>query len=385
MSRFTKSEKCLEEFFDQKLFTGAVLNVYQNKKPIHHQAYGFNDPETHEVMRNDLIFMAYSLTKVSTGVAAMIGLEQGLYQLDDPVAKYIPEFANLTILQDTWSEDNPPAKNVLTIRHLLTMTGGMSLVWNRNSAEKQTTKLVSQMNQNSWTLQEFIKHLAKVPVLFEPGTQWFYGMCLDVMGAVIEVAAGKTFAQFLETEIFNKLDMPDTRFYITDKSREANVFVNRANTMRKVENFSLLMPKERYEQPNCALGGSGLFTTGDDYIKLANVLIDGVGLNGVRILTPESVKALQTDQLKALKPDQLLTFNGDYSYSFGMRVRIKNETYPITNIGEMGWDGFLGSTVLVDPEKKVAMVLMLSTAYSKNEAVQTKFYDAFYRDLANME
>lgn len=186
-------------------------------------------------------------------------------------------------------------------------------------------------------MREFVKNLAQVPVKFEPGSDWLYGMDLDVFGAIIEVTAKKTFAQFLKDEIFDKLEMPDTRFYITDKTREANVFkVRTANELVKVPHFGLLMPKQRYVEPNCALGGNGLYTTSGDYIKLANVLIDGVGGNGVRILSPKSVEMLQTDQIQHLTGVKLMSFNSNYTYSFGMRVRIKNDLYPITNIGEMG-------------------------------------------------
>lgn len=145
MSRFKNSEKCLDGFFNDQLFTGAVLTITENKKVIHHQAYGLNDLEKQTPMQANMIFMGYSLTKIATAIGAMIGLEQGLFQLDDPVAQYLPEFKTLQVL----NSNHPQAQNVLTIRHLLTMTGGMSLIWGRSEVEEQTRKCVAQMVENN--------------------------------------------------------------------------------------------------------------------------------------------------------------------------------------------------------------------------------------------
>ncbi|ATZ18415.1 hypothetical protein ESOMN_v1c00290 [Williamsoniiplasma somnilux] len=381
MKKFKNSLLCLQKLIDEKYFNGAVLCVYKDGNKIFDQAIGYDDYENKRAMSNDLIFRAYSMTKPVTVIAAFICIQKGLFELNDPISKFIPEFLNTKVLIDKKSTKVKSLENPITIKHLLTMTSGITYFGNKNETQRQTTGLLRKLNDinNNWSLQDFAKNLAALPLLFEPGTDWNYGLSLDLMGAVIEKASNLKFNNFCKKYIFEPLDLKDTNFYVFDKEREANIYkwenVDGKNLLTKTENFKFLM-QTLYEEPPAIMGGSGLFATASDYAKLMNIF-----LGKYDVLEQKNIDQILSDQIPNLHDKFIWTLNKDYTYGFGVRLRLKNELEPLTEIGEAGWDGYLGSIGIIDTKNNLTAALMVSSSPGNNLTLEKEFFKAFYEDI----
>ncbi|QGS51550.1 serine hydrolase [Spiroplasma tabanidicola] len=388
MNKFENSLRKINELVEKKYYTGAVFVVSKNKKVIFKDCIGINDTDINEPMKENLLFKAYSMTKPLTVVAFFILVQRGLISLETKLEDIYEDFKNIKVFKDHKTKETESIKNKITMKHLLTMTAGFTYHGMFNQTEKLTSVFLNNFEKNNevghWDYNKFCKELAKVPLAFQPGTSWYYGIGLDVLSAVIEKVSGQKFYEFVKETIFDKLDMKDSAFNIFDRSREACVYnlttENEINTLTKNNNFEFLF-QDVHEQTPIALGGSGLITTANDYNVFLNFLLDGKDKNGNELLELRLINEISKDQIKELKKDFRWTLNEDYSYGYGVRVRIKNENYPLTAIGEFGWGGLLGSTALVDPKNKITMTIMLSSKPGNNKIIEHDFLDAFYKDL----
>ncbi|MDP4040526.1 serine hydrolase domain-containing protein [Mycoplasma mycoides] len=367
---FVNIEKTINSFIDKKYFKNAAIRIAKDKKIIYSKQFGYNDQNNTILLKGDEIYQAYSMTKPITTLAALLLIDKKLISLDDDLSKYIPSFKN---------------KNI-KIWNLLTMTSGLTYSGNKSNTQLQIKKVLDDWKINNYTLEQLCDELSKVDLLFIPSTNWYYGLSLDVLSRVIEVVSNKSYRDFVKEEIFNKLNMNDSDYYLFDKNRKANVFrwtyKDDQNQLDQVENFDFLF-QSIDKLPVCNLGGSGLFTTADDYLKFLNVLIDGKLQNGDQLISLDLLNQMKSDQLTKNNLKQFFNWNlnEDYSYGFGGRVRIKNQLYPLTEVGEYGWDGLLGSSGLVDTKNKITMTIMLSSHPGHNKLVETEFFDALYQDL----
>ncbi|ALD66006.1 serine hydrolase domain-containing protein [Spiroplasma cantharicola] len=388
MNNFENTKNKLIEFVEKKYFTGAVLKINRNKENIFSFSFGINDVDKKTKMNEDLIFRGYSLTKTVTVAAFLTLIDKKIISLNEPLHKFFPEFKNMKVLNNNEIID---AKKEILIKHLLTMTSGLAYFGNKNITQKETTVLLSEfvkpVNGEFMNYKEFIKKLSKIPLEFEPGTNWRYGLSLDVIAGVIEKVTGMTYRDFVKEAIFDKLEMSDSDFYLKDKNREAKVYnwslVNDEPILKKVENFNFFI-QEIDKVPKMPMGGAGLFTTVKDYLKFLDFLIDGKDSKGNQIISKKILKEMTSDKLKKLKSNFRWTLNEDYSYGYGVRVRIKNDNFPLTEIGEFGWDGLLGSIGLVDPLNKFSVCLMLSSKPGHNKLIESEFFAELYKDLKSI-
>ncbi|AUB31156.1 serine hydrolase domain-containing protein [Spiroplasma floricola] len=392
MNKFDNVINKIQEFVEKKYFTGAVLKINQNKENIFSYSFGINDLEKNTLMNEELIFRAYSMTKTITVAAFLTLVDENKISLKDPLSKFYPEFKNMKVLDKKNLNEVVECKNEILMSHLLTMTSGFTYFGNKNKTQKETTVLLSQFakkqNNKFMNYESFMKELSKIPLEFEPGTNWRYGLSLDVIAAVIEKVTKKSFRDFVKEKIFEPLKMNSSDFFLVDKSREAKVYEWSLNddkpNLKKIENFNFFI-QELDKVPNMPMGGAGLFTTAPDYLKFLDFLLDGKDSKKNELLSSKILKEMTKDQLNELRKNFIWTLNKDYSYGFGVRVRIKNESYPLTAINEFGWDGLLGSTGLVDPKNKITMCLMLSSKPGHNKLVESEFFEALYKDLKNNE
>ncbi|QHX36345.1 serine hydrolase [Spiroplasma sp. BIUS-1] len=388
MNNFENTINKIKEIVDKKFFMGATLKINKDKQNIFSYNYGINDVEIKSEMNEDLIFRAYSMTKVITTVAFLILVDKKKVSLKDPLYKFFPEFKNMKVIS---KEDNTKVvdcEKEILMEHLLTMTSGFTYFGNRSLTQKLVTELLQKFkikNNNTFmNYEDFMKELSNIPLEFEPGTSWRYGLSLDVIAAVIEKISNQSFRDFVNENIFVPLEMNDSDFYLKDKSREAKVYewtlVDDKNHLKKVEDFDFLI-QEINKVPNMPMGGAGLFTTVKDYSNFLDFLLDGKDRKGNQLLSKEVLLEMTKDQIKELRKNFIWTTNKDYSYGYGVRVRVENTLYPLTEVGEFGWDGLLGSTGLVDPKNKITMCLMLSSKPGHNKLIESEFFDALYKDL----
>ncbi|AEM68522.1 serine hydrolase domain-containing protein [Mycoplasma putrefaciens] len=366
---FNKVEETINSFLQRNLFKGAVVRINKDKQTIYSKTFGYNDQNNQIPLKGNEIFRAYSMTKPLTAFAVLLLVDKKLISLDDDISKYIKSFKN---------------KNI-TVWNLLTMTSGLTYSGNKTQTQIQTKEVLDRWMKERMDLETFCDELSKVDLLFEPKKGWYYGLSLDVACQIIEVVTNKKYCDFVKEEIFDKLEMFDSDFYLFDQARQANVFkwslVDDQAKLEQLTNFNFLL-QDVYKLPNCPMGGAGLFTTAADYIKFLDALLDGK-YQQTEIISSQLLEQMRSDQLSKHNLKQFFKWNlnSDYSYGFGVRVRTKNNLYPLTEVGEFGWDGLLGSSGLVDPKNRITMTIMLSSFPGHNSVVESEFFDALYQDL----
>ena len=369
----TKREE-LDRFLDEAETPFSDTSIYYDHKEIYRHFSGCsNDEKTKKTDGSELYFL-YSLTKVMTATAAMQLVERGIISLEDPVSNYLPEFESLSVKEEGGVR---PIRNTLTVRHLLSMTGGFD--YNRQTPEILD---VLERRGSAATTREVISAIAKSPLCFEPGTHFKYSMCHDILASLIEEATGMRFGEYLNENILSPLGMKET--YIGKigsdvKERICTPYTYSGGNFLLSERKSSFILSDYYES-----GGAGIISSVSDYVLLVDALASGgVGKSGARILKEETVKLLTKPELtKEAYEDFKASFPNKPGYSYGLGVRVhtnKEESLGKSPIGEFGWSGAAGSYVLVDIENK------LSVCYAEHVLGHPFSYDVVHptvRDLA---
>ena len=325
---------------------GCELAVSVDGEIVYRKGVGFADSEKTRPVSNKDTYWIFSATKVITCIAAMRLVEEGKLRLDDPVSKYIPEFADMMIINK--DKTLTPAKNAMTIEHLFTMTGGMT--YNIRSAA-----ITEACTPEASTL-DIVKAMAKDPLIFEPGMHYNYSLCHDVLGAVIEVVTGTSLAEYFDELIFKPLGIVDMGFEPNEEQLSRMVdmysFKNGTGEAIKRECNNEYRFTEKYHS-----GGAGLFATVDEYIKIITVIAcGGTAKNGYRLLKPETIAMMQVNRLC---DDALNDFVSTrlFGYGWGLCGRVHFNAVRSrsrSSVGEFGWDGAANAYVMMDPAKKVA-------------------------------
>jgi CubicO group peptidase (beta-lactamase class C family) len=326
----------------------------------------------------DTLWRVYSMTKPVTGMAAMILIDEGKLKLDQPIADFIPEFAKMTVLTDPDNSlDALPAKNQITVRHLLTHTAGLGYgiitkgpllkLYNEQGINPAVFSRFAIPGQPvpapTPDLKTFAERVAKLPLIAEPGTKWSYSISLDLLGRVIEVASGMDFGQFLQTRIFDPLKMASSYFQVP-----------KSETGRFVTNYApmngILFPADTGEnsiyldKPAFAFGGAGLVCSASDYDRFLHMVQNGGELDGTRIMSAEAV-ALGTSNLLSDGVSTKGTFIDGAGNGAGGRVGLGAQQ------GTYGWGGAAGTVAFVDTRRKLRAVCMAqyvpSNAYPFHE------------------
>lgn len=323
---------------------GCDMIVCLNHEPIYRHMAGEGRPG--QPIQGDETYWLYSATKVFTMTAGMQLVERGLLKLDDPVSKYLPEFAELTVLD---GEEERPARTVLTVEHLMSMQGGFDYELNTPAI-----RAVLKAHGEAATTRQLVSALAKQPIHFDPGTHLRYSLCHDIMAAVIEVASGKRFCEYVDENIVKPLGMKTMTFHPTDAefARIAACYQwdkhERPEKRTPLRNIYVLAPQ--YES-----GGAGLLGDLESYILLSDALAnDGVGRTSARILTRASIDEMRRDRLL---PDSKKDFDemGKVGYSYGLGVRtLVDAEASRSPVGEFGWDGAAGAWTMIDPDRHLA-------------------------------
>lgn len=348
---------------------------------VYRRSVGYSDFEQTKPVSPTDLYQLYSISKVTTCVAAMRLVEEGKIALDDPVSKYLPAYADLTVRQADGTV--APAKNPMTILHLFTMTGGMD--YDLHSKPLQEAR---DRNPHITTL-EAVNAMAKNPLFFEPGTHYRYSLCHDVLAAVVEVAGGMRFADYVQKTILDPLGMKDSGYHISeqDRPRLTAAYRHVGALMRAVPDrepapygCSFIL-SDRYDS-----GGAGMHGTLDDQLTLMTTLANGgTAKNGYRLLKPETVAMMQVGRLaESARPDFGTSRLIGYDWGLCGRVLVHPEFADVkSSIGEFGWDGAANSFSLADPAAGVALFFateVASSAYGYHY-VHPKLRDLTYEAL----
>ncbi len=348
---FSKLKAEFDRWINEKGVPGAQIIVRKGYDEVFRHCAGYSDLEKSKPMTYDNVFWLYSMTKVFTATCIMRAKEQGLLQLDDPVEKYIPEFKNLKVKTENGIK---PCETALTIRHLMTMTGGFG--YDINGLPEAN---IVRKDPNATTL-DVVKGMGYGPLLFEPGTDFQYSFCHDVAAAVLEVATGMTFGEYLKKEIFLPLGITDMGFHPTESQKER--FAQKWRYTKQDDKL-VIIPAEEYNgyalSAKYESGGAGLFGNAEQYMKFAHVLSNGgVTKDGYRLLTRESIDEMRTPEVHGYNLWQFIRkCNNLVGYGYGLGVRTLIEKCVSKGpLGEFGWDGAAGSYVLMDVENNITIV-----------------------------
>jgi CubicO group peptidase (beta-lactamase class C family)/C-terminal processing protease CtpA/Prc len=359
-SRLARIAPWYQTQIDAGALPGAVVAIARNGKLAYLQAIGFQDRDKKIPLRPDAIFWIASMTKPVTSVAAMMLAEEGKLDLDAPVSQYLPELANMQVATE---ETDPatgetkfalaPQKRPMTVRDLLRHTSG--LIYPPQYLNTKIHRLYGEkaVFTRDTTLADFVASLGKLPLAHQPGEVWEYSWGVDVLARVVEVASGRPFDQYLQARIFSLLHMVDTGFHVPQA--KLSRLVDPAPEGRSAL-WDVTKP------PRLFSGGGGLVSTATDYLRFCQMLLNGGELDGVRILTPETVKLMTTS---SLPPD--IRFAQDFigpasgaSWGLGFAIRTNSEASTVPgSVGSFTWGGVWGTRFWIDPAEKLIAVLMI--------------------------
>jgi CubicO group peptidase (beta-lactamase class C family) len=356
----------LESAVDARNIGSAVALIARDDDIVYLEAVGEAAPGV--PMFEDAIMRLASVGKAFTAVAAMILYERGVLELDDPVSKFIPAFAEAKVAvdgSDGGSALVDPARPT-TVRDLLTHTGGLSVASDEFEEAWQATEAT--------TTRDLAERIARTPMPAHPGETYeygYYGSHYEVLAAVIEAASGQTLEAFLNENVFGPLGMNDSYFWVPEAK------VDRLTAIYKLRGEPLSIDRARgdeTERTTFFSGGGGVRSTVRDVFRFGQMILNGGALEGVRILSPKTVDLMSTDHV-----GDLMTWGGgEYGWGFGFAVRRRVRDYGIGSVGTLGWTGGSGAQWWVDPEEGLVAVLVTPFAPPPYWPVHERFERMMY-------
>ena len=371
--RLAKMGEVFKKEIQEGKIPGAVIMIARKGKVAYHEAFGYQDKSVEKTMAKDTIFRIYSMTKALASVGAMILVEDGKVQLTDPVSKFLPEFKSLQVSvqrndalgQATFGA--VAAEKQPTIQDLLRHTAGLAYgEITANSLVKSAYTKANlfkpgfDYNTIDLTPEEFVKGVAQAPLAYTPGTTWEYSLSVDVLGRVVEKVSGKRLGEFLDERLFKPLKMNDTAFSVPqDKAaRLAEPLPVDPATGNPNRVLDVTQP------PKNDSGGAGAVSTASDYLRFAQMMLNGGELDGTRVLSRTTVALMTSDHLpptirQTVQPgEQLLGVQG-YTFGLGFAVRKEDGMAGVHgSAGEYTWAGYAGTYFWIDPKEQLVGILM---------------------------
>ncbi len=362
-----KLEARMTQFISDGDAAGIATLLVRDGEVIHYMKHGIRNAETGAPIMDDTIYRIYSMTKPITGVAMMMLYEQGKFSLDDPITKYIPEFENLKVLapgDEAGSYQTISARRPPIMRELMSHTAGFA--YGLGGSDPANTAFREKKILASPDLNAFIDRVADVPLLFQPGENWYYSAAVDIQGAIIERLSGMSLGDFFETKIFSPLGMNDTGFYVPeeDYDRLSDVYGYHPRTK---EFGPYRVPAMAFKKETIAMesGGGGLVSTMRDYARFCQMLANGGALSGNRLLKPETVKLMRTNVLdENIKPNLTGNFTEEqmtglgFGLDFGVIFDAQLSPTPYGQ-GTYFWGGAAGTWFWIDPANDLFFVGMI--------------------------
>ena len=368
----------LQAEVDRGYIPGAVVLLARHGQVALHQAMGQRDPGTGIAMTTDAIFRIYSMTKPVVSVAVMMLVEQGRLLLTDPVARFLPEFANQRVAVERDGQVTlEPVHQPATVQDLLRHTAGLTYEF-LGSAHVQRLYAQAQIGSRERSNAAFCETLASLPLFHPPGSQWAYSRATDVLGRLLEVITGQTLGELLQHTIFGPLGMRDTAFSVpeADHARIAELFAHDPDGGIPMR---VLNPRE---VPALEAGGGGLMSTTRDYARFLQCLLNRGQLDGVRLLGSHTVDFMTADHLGSIPSHDSLLPPG-HGFGLGFAVRTQAGVSPIPgSVGTYHWGGIAGTTFFVDPAENFFGILM-TQAPNQRDHVRNLFRCLAYATLAN--
>lgn len=382
--RLGRLDAVIQDNVDQHKIAGAVMFIARDGQTAHLKAYGRQDIEGGKPMATDAIFRIASMSKAVTTIAALILYEEGRFMLNDPVAKYLPAFANSVVAVPPHpgspagtKYSTVPAKRPISIRDLMRHTAGLTYGDGLAADDYKKANLTGwYFADRDETIGEAIDRLGKLPLHGQPGEQWQYGYSTDVLGRLVEVVSGMPLDRFMAERIFQPLKMPDTSFFLPPgkEGRLANVY--------GVEEGQLVLKESTAKSDyvrgprKCFSGGAGLLSTAGDYGRLLQMLLNEGELDGVRLLSPKTVRLMHANHTGD-------KYRRDLS-SFGLGFWVNDDPGhygELVSEGAYGWGSAYFPQYVVDPQEKIVALFMTQLRPTGGSDLNQKFKVLVYQAL----
>lgn len=360
--RLERLDSSMKSLVESKKIAGMVTVLARHGKIVEEKTYGYADVAGQKAMQKDTIARIYSMTKPITGIAMMMLYEEGKWKPSDPIARYIPEFRDLKVYAGV-DKDGKPALDkpghAPTMGELMSHTAGFTYGFFGSTPVDKMYQEADLLNAP--TLQEFIGRVAKLPLLYQPGEGWVYSVSVDIQGYLVEKLSGRPFADFLRERIFQPLGMKDTGFFVpADKlDRVASIYQGDATAEAPA------MPKDAgiSQPPALPSGGGGLYSTASDYLRFAQMVLNGGELNGVRLVAPSSIELMRSnhvpDEVKNARKFGIGLYQMQPGLGFGYDFAILEDPLKLGSTAGKGtflWDGVAGTWFWIDPSNDVVFV-----------------------------
>ncbi|MEM8859390.1 MAG: serine hydrolase domain-containing protein [Chloroflexota bacterium] len=401
--RLARIRPGLQPYIDNGMLRGMSTMVVRKGKIVHFEQMGHMDKEADKPMEADTIFRIYSMTKPMAAVALMMLYEQGKFLLSDPVAKFIPAFAQTKVLESIEDGELKAAdlNQPITITHLLTHTSGLTYGWLEDTQASELYQQSRVMSDPTQSLEEAINQIAQLPLAFQPGTVWHYSVAIDVVARLVEVISGQHFGDYLQEHLFGPLGMVDTAFGVAEEKRHRLAamyglpdIVGDGNTMTTFfeawqdgfNNRIDVSGTYPVDMPETFVrGGHGLFSTAADYMRFCQMLLNNGELDGARILGKKTIELMHQNYL----PAEMLPFKvsdpPSYGYGHGLGVRVlmnAAEAQKPGSPGEYGWAGAAKTYYWIDPAEELIGIFM-SQAMVYPEPIEQVFRVLAYQAIVD--
>lgn len=379
------------KYMEEKKLPGGSFLVAKQGKIIYKKSFGYRDSKNDQAYGDGDIWRLASMTKAVTAVSIMQLYEQGMIDLDDPVHQYIPAFKDQVVL-DTFnpadsSYTTVPVEKDVTIRNLLTHTSGI-VYGSFNPGKLMAVYEKFDMNvgfsHETWSTEEWINRLAKVPLAHQPGAKFSYGLSMDVLGRVIEVVSGTTLDKYFKRHIFDPLGMEDTYFYLPENKfdRLVGVYTNATGKWMTAEEMGIsagiAYPKKGPR--NVFAGGAGLSSTMMDYATFIQALVSG----GKNILGTKALAEMSRDQMPNVitnyKPDRAQAVGSGFGLGFTVYLDSPTKRSP-KSPGTYEWGGYFNTKFFIDPEEQMIFVGMTQISGFNGNAFWEDMYKLIYESI----
>jgi CubicO group peptidase (beta-lactamase class C family) len=357
-----KLDAHMQGLVDKGHLPGVTTMLVRHGKVVNFQVHGkkgFDGPP----MTKDTVFRIYSQTKPVTGVAMMILFEEGKWTLDDPVSKFIPEFANLRVFKSVNADgsfETVPAERPPTMRELMSHSAGFAYGL---TPDNPLDKAYADKVLGARSRAEFVKAIAEIPLVDQPGQRWKYSIAVDIQGLIVEKLTGTSLGDFMKQRIFDPLKMNDTGFWLpsekADRLASLYVWSPKVNKLVPADGYMVL---DITKPPAMASGGGGLVSTNADYARFAQMLLNGGELEGARILKPETVKLMRTNMLSdTIMNSSEPPFNTARGRGFGLDFAIVLDSAKAgpQGAGTYSWGGAAGTWFWIDPKNDLFFLGMI--------------------------
>jgi len=366
-TRLARLDSGMNDWVKRNWINGSVALIARNRKIVFHKAFGYNDLDTKAPLDKNGIFRIASQTKAITTVAAMMLWEEGKFSIDDQVAKFIPSFANQKVLDTFQPGDTTftthPAKRLITIRDLLTQTSGIGypgIGTPEANAIYAKHKITGGVGVKDQKLSDAMTRLGTLPLLFQPGEKWMYGVNTDLLGYLIEIWSGMTLEDFFVNRIFQPLGMNDTYFNVPSEkaSRLVNFFQEDSSGIKKQDKvfgglLDMSFPLQKHDYFS---GGGGLSSTIYDYAVFLQMLLNGGEYNGTRLLAHNTVRMMTMNQIGDLFVNLGIPTENKFGFGFSIITEEGSRLGP-SQAGTYAWGGVFSTSYWVDPKENMIVLL----------------------------